>query len=79
MNPRWLYHPTEDPRIFDDWEPMLNDGWFTDPREARPEKKVESTEDDIDELRAQAGEKGIKVDKRWGIARLLSAIKERDD
>lgn len=42
--------------------------------ESEPEAEPEAPVDDLDELRAQAEDRGIKVDGRWGADRLREEI-----
>lgn len=81
MHPTWLFHPTEDPRVFTDKaevERALADGWADTPAvffnvKAKPEAQ---DKDEKDELVHQAKLLGMKVDARWSEARLRKEIAE---
>lgn len=78
MHPTWLFHPTEEPRVFTDKaeaDQALADGWADTPA-AFFNVKPKAEKDDKDELVHQANLLGMKVDARWSEARLRKEIAE---
>lgn len=74
----YMKHPEHGNKHFPDSEQVTREaaGWVRWPR--TPEQKrgevPAAAEQDRGELEQQAAELGIKVDKRWGTARLKAAI-----
>lgn len=78
MHPTWLFHATEEPRVFVDEQELaaaLADGWADTPA-VFPEVKKSPDQDDKDELVHQAKLLGMKVDARWSHARLRKEISD---
>lgn len=80
---QWLYHAEEGARLFKAGEPILteDDGWYDHPDKcpgAQPKEPEPPADDHLDRLRRTAEQLGIKVDKRWGAARLESEIENAD-
>lgn len=81
MHPTWLFHATEEPRVFRDAQEAndaLRDGWADTPAaffnvKTKPDEKGSV---DKDELIHQAKLLGMKVDARWSEARLRKEIEE---
>jgi len=87
----WLYHPTEKPRIFhkDEVSVAVADGWSdvpfkhpNNPNHVHPSAGVTSPakaapDSDLEFLRKQATNMGIKIDSRWGEKRLTEEINKK--
>jgi hypothetical protein len=73
--PRWKYAADGRSLVVDDAdaEEALGEGWYDSPADI-PDPDAEPEADDIDALRAQAEELGVKVDKRWKAERLAEEI-----
>ncbi|MFM0638076.1 hypothetical protein PQQ63_15345 [Paraburkholderia metrosideri] len=79
--PAWLYHPTEEPKIFHDVEShdeAIEAGWVDTPAKLVKPDAVDpddtgSTEDKA-ALLAQAKELGIDAKGTWGVKKLQDAI-----
>lgn len=79
--PAWLYHQTEEPRVFHDAEShdaAIEAGWVDTPAKlTKPEEggsdDAGSTEDKA-ALLAQAKELGIDAKGTWGVKKLQDAI-----
>lgn len=81
MHPTWLFHATEEPRVFRDAQDVadaLRDGWADTPAAFLnvKAKNEEKTGDEKEELVHQAKLLGMKVDARWSEARLRKEIEE---
>jgi len=89
---QWIYHDDFDAKIIDDSEldHYFSEGWrvsFRKPGECEsplplPSDTHVELEDDLDALRRECAELEIKIDGRWGEARLreeLTAAKEMDN
>lgn len=76
--PAWLYHPTEEARIFhdaDSHDGAIEDGWVDTP--AKLQRADDADPDagvDKSELIAQAKALGIDAKGTWGVKKLQDAI-----
>lgn len=75
-SPTYIYHADGRAIIVDrcDVAAKHAEGWRESPGEAA--QVQDEVTDSIDDLRAQAEAKGIKVDGRWSIARLQAEIEK---
>lgn len=56
------------------WSDEIPEGWVDTPDKLQPQEPVVDDPDELEALRAQAAELGIKVDGRWSVKTLREKL-----